>query len=395
MTGHAIPKEIPSLDPHVDDVDAMTPHEATPPAATAGVAISPGVRATLSATVVATAGTGIPIILSMPTGVLTIASAGVLSVIGALGIWETGAQIVDGVRRMANGPAPAGAHARLAATIRGAIDAIVREDEDVALHRQLARDAMRGAALKSLDAYVDRRPRLTRPDRKLLVGQVERALARLDAVPRDGEVDVVLMERVLHQLVDPMLAIIDPPVPPSVATPPMPARSIPPADIAPKEANASYQEWQAGQMRESKAVKTEAPVPVEPPRPTPMEVLARDMHEVERGADTLAEIARLRAIIQEVGVECLDRERRREISSLLDVHLPAMAKSYAKAARIAEGLDLGRLRRRTLEGLLPILAALREAHAECLRHAEDEVNARARFIETRHPRPPEELDPLG
>lgn len=395
MTGNAACVGRHPDENHIDDGEAYMEHGAEPAAAKTGAAISPGVRATLAATVVASAGTGIPIMLSMPMGVLTITSAGVLSIIGALGIWETGVQIVDGVRRMANGPAPAGAHVRLAAMIRNAIDAIVREDDDVALHRQLARDAMRGAALKQLDDYVDRRPKLTRRDRKVLIDQVEKALTRLDAMPREAEVDSVLMERVLHELVDPMLSLIDPPVQPAAHPIEPPAKPSMTETLEMRDYEQKMRERPADRTSASMLDRMAAPASVEPPKPTPMETLERDMREMADGSDTIAEIERLRTIIREVGTDYLDRERRREISTLLDVHLPAMAKAYAKAADIAAGDDLNRLRRRTLQGLQPVLGALREAHAECLRHAEDEVDARARFMEARHPRPPEELDPHG
>jgi hypothetical protein len=108
----------------------------------------------------------------------------------------------------------------------------------------------------------------------------------------------------------------------------------------------------------------------------------------------VVEIDRLKPRIAEVATEYLDVERRREISTLVNVHLPDMAKAYVKAMRIAAGDDLETMRRRGLQGLMPVLQTLREAHAECVTRATGEVDTKARFLERRHPIVHEDLRPI-
>jgi hypothetical protein len=170
------------------------------------------------------------------------------------------------------------------------------------------------------------------------------------------------------------------------------AKAVTDAETDVKTAKASGPDGQNG-TSPAMAIERKLAPPPEPAAPTPWQIMVHDLTAAGHGV-TVRETERLRDRLRSFGTEYLSRERRREISTLVDVHLAQMAQKYAKAAQVAEGSDADRLIARAHTGLLPVLEALREAHAECVRRATDDLDVSARFIETRHPIVPDEFKPI-
>lgn len=367
------------------------------------------VRATAATGVLGASGWVAAAMVAIPAG-QGLGYAALAVTVGAMAVREMVEQGLELVHRnhgMSHAP---GEHTRMALAVRNALAGIIADSADFEARRQKAIDLMRSIALHPLDEYYDeadrRRTVMSPQERATAIEKVGAALTKLDAVPAYHSIPTRRMEKVLRAIVVPTMRLLDshtkrPPKLSRIEVVEMQEHAKRTADKAKAladphatvvRARADDADAEARTPIQIAVERKLAPTP-ETPAPTPWEIMARDLTGSGHG-DIVHEIERLRDRIRSFGTEYLSRERRREISTLIDVHLAQMAQKYAKAARVAEGVDADRLIARAREGLLPVLETLREAHAECVRRATDDLDVSARFIETRHPIVPDEFKPI-
>jgi hypothetical protein len=320
---------------------------------------------------------------------------------------EQGLELVHRNHGMAHAP---GEHTRMALAVRNALAAIIADSADFEARRQKAIDLMRSIAIRPLDEYYDeadrRRTVMSPQERAAAFEKVGAQLTKIDAVPAYNSIPTRRMEKVLRAIVVPTMRLLEshskrPAAPTAQEVVEIQeyakrmaskAKAVTDAETDVKTAKAGGPDGQNG-TSPAMAIERKLAPPPEPAAPTPWQIMVHDLTAAGHGV-TVRETERLRDRLRSFGTEYLSRERRREISTLVDVHLAQMAQKYAKAAQVAEGSDADRLIARAHTGLLPVLETLREAHAECVRRATDDLDVSARFIETRHPIVPDEFKPI-
>lgn len=336
---------------------------------------------------------------------------------GALGEWlacaavaaTTGTSLgmrgVDALHRLRGHAPNAGEHAKMAKAVRNAVEARMSGSPDFRQDAERAFELMRSIARLPLENYLEGRTIQSRQGDAFLRemrDSVFKALAPVEHLSPDRSIGTMKMERALRDMLPAYTALINAPIQgktmderkatPSIGTRTGNGEACPlrasQGDLTKSQA-AGARQASAMAARTANDAATRATV-------DPWRAMSEDLCSADVEAKAvIVEIDRLRPRIAAVATEYLDVSRRREISTLVDVHLPDMARSYAKALRIATGDDLDHLRARGLQGLLPVLQTLREAHAECVAKATGDLDTKARFMEARHPIVPEELRPIA
>jgi hypothetical protein len=367
------------------------------------------VRATAATGVLGASGWVAAAMVAIPAG-QGLGYAALAVTVGAMAVREMVEQGLEFVHRnqgMAHAP---GEHTRMALAVRNALAGIIADSADFEARRQKAIDLMRGIAIHPLDEYYDeadrRRNVMSPQERAAAFEKIGAQLTKIDDVPAYNSIPTRRMEKLLRAIVVPTMRLLDshtkrPPAPTPLDVVEIQEYArrtaakakklpIPKTDVETAKAEkAGRKDGTPPAM----AIERKMVPPPEQPAPTPWEIMAQDLTAAGHGA-IVRETERLRDRIRSFGAEYLSRERRREISTLIDVHLAQMAQKYAKASQVAEGSDADRLIARAHAGLLPVLETLREAHAECVRRATDDLDVSARFIETRHPIVPDEFKPI-
>lgn len=367
------------------------------------------VRATAATGVLGASGWVAATMMAIPAG-QGLGYAALALTVGGMAVREMIEQGIELVHRNHGMTHAPGEHTRMAHAVRTALAGIIADSADFETRRQNAIDQMRGIALHPLDEYyhgADRRRTVMSPqERASAFEKVGAHLTKLDAVPAHLSIPTRRMEKVLRGIVVPTMRLLDshtkrPPrlSPTEVAEmqeyakrSAAKAKSLPVPETPIEPSKIDDEEPRTRTPLQSAVERKPATGP-EAPAPTPWEIMARDLTASGHGA-IVQDTERLRDRVRSFGTEYLSRERRREISTLIDVHLAQMAQKYAKASRVAEGSDADALVARAHAGLLPVLETLREAHAECVKRATDDLDVSARFIETRHPIVPDEFKPI-
>lgn len=352
-----------------------------------------GVRSGFATGGLAISATTMPMLVSAPLTMATTMGMGVAIALAGASLKEAAVQICEAMHRRRNGGHAPGAHLHLATVIDEALAARMLQTGEVSTRTQRVRDAIRAMAAKPLDAYVDRTRKWEQDEerRRAMHETVVRCLDEMRNIPVTQSIGSMKLEGILRRMTGPLFALLEPQptTTAQVRTQTSPQPTPKPAAVQVERASkrpTPPDRGGPGHGESSRAVRSPEPV-----RKPPLAVMLEDMGKVTGGAQTAAEITRLKNVVAEAGTRYLTRERRYEISTLVNVHMVDMAATYVRAAAIAQGRDLDELRRRTHEGLLPVLGTLRDAYSTCLEQVTEEVEAKVRFMEKRHPLPENEL----
>lgn len=383
-------------------VATIEPSSPSPPGILTRVAINEGVRAATTGGVFAGSAYATALITALPFSFEAMggwmAFAALTTTSGAT-LARQGIEMVH--RRLGNAPA-VGEHVIMARAVRTAMASQIVDSPDFRRDAVKAYEAMRAIARSPLDEYVKGRGMPDgsgEPFRRRMREIVSGALERIESHSPHRRIGTLKLDRALRTLLPAYTALIRAPI--DVVEKRVDDAQATNRSVVVKSPEMTARSSQGEIMRRGASGATQSANRMPkamPPVARPVDPWRRMCDDLTgtdgEAADVVGEIERLKPRIAEVATDYLEVERRREISTLVDVHLPDMARSYVKAMRIASGDDLVSLRRRGLQGLMPVLQTLREAHAECVARATGEVDTKARFLEKRHPIVPDALRPI-